>query len=165
MADYKKYPLVSFVIIAYNQEHYVVEAVAAAFAQTYSPLEIILSDDCSGDSTFEIMQRAAAEYKGPHRVVLNRNSSNLNIGGHVNAVAALATGELVVLAAGDDISVPTRTQVLVKHWDALGRQPAVMCSDFMPIDVGSKPVNLNGPLARLAAGYQRLSKIKGWRRG
>lgn len=144
MADYEKYPLVTFIIIAYNQENYVVEAIAAAFAQTYSPLEIILSDDCSSDSTFKIMQRAVAEYKGPHRVILNCNSLNLNIGEHINAVAALATGELIVLAAGDDISVPSRTQVLVQHWDALGRQPAVLYSDFLPVNVDSEPVTLNG---------------------
>ena len=163
MSDFLS-PLVTFALIAYNQENYVGEAIYAAFAQTYSPLEIILSDDSSSDSTFGIMQRAIAEYKGPHRVIINRNSSNLNIGGHVNAVAALATGELIVLAAGDDISVPTRTQILVQRWDALGRPPAVLCSDFVPIDVGSKPVTLNSealyrgpfPIQNMARGEIRV---------
>ena len=143
MADFQR-PLVTLALFAYNQECYVGEAIAAAFAQTYSPLEIILSDDCSSDGTFEIMQHAVAEYKGPHHVVLNRNPLNLNIGGHVNAVAGLATGELIVLAAGDDISVPSRTRQLAQHWDALGRPPAVLCSDFEPIDSASNPVDLNG---------------------
>ena len=40
-------PLVTFALFAYNQERYVREAVEGAFAQTYQPLEIILSDDCS----------------------------------------------------------------------------------------------------------------------
>lgn len=144
MADNQQRPVVTFALIAYNQEHYVAEAIAAAFGQTYSPLEIILSDDASSDSTFEIMQRAAANYNGPHHVVLNRNPSNLNIGGHVNAVAQIATGELIVLAAGDDISIPSRVKQLVQHWDALGRPSAVLCSDFEPIDFTSKPVTLNG---------------------
>ena len=143
MAD-SRCPLVTFALIAYNQEQYVAEAIAAAFAQTYSPLEIILSDDCSRDSSFEIMQRAVKEYKGPHRVILNRNSLNLNIGGHVNAVAALAEGELIVIAAGDDISHPLRTQQLIQRWNALERPPAVLCSDFEPIDSASNPVDLNG---------------------
>lgn len=136
-------PLVTFALFAYNQEKYIREAVEGAFAQTYEPLEIILSDDCSSDRTYEIMQRIVAAYKGPHCVVLNRNPSNLNIGGHVNTVAALASGELIVMAAGDDISVPSRTQQLVQQWDALGRPPAVLTSDFEPIDVASKPVVLN----------------------
>lgn len=137
-------PLATFALIAYNQEHYVSEAIAGAFAQTYSPLEIILSDDCSNDGTFEIMKRAAAEYAGPHRVVLNRNLSNLNIGGHFNAVGAIAAGELIVLAAGDDVSFPSRTEQLVGRWDAVGRRPAVLYSDFVPVDAFSEPVILNG---------------------
>ena len=50
-------PLVTFALFAYNQENYIRAAVEGAFAQTYQPLEIILSDDCSKDRTFEIMQR------------------------------------------------------------------------------------------------------------
>lgn len=137
-------PLVTFALIAYNQEHYVSEAIVAAFAQTYTPLEIVLSDDCSSDSTFEIMQRAVAEYKGPHRIVLNRNPSNLNIGGHVNAVAALVTGELIVLAAGDDVSMPHRTARLVERWISLGERTVVLCSDFEAMDMASRPVDLLG---------------------
>jgi glycosyltransferase involved in cell wall biosynthesis len=44
-------PLISFMLFAYNQEHYIRRAVEAAMAQTYSPLEIILSDDASSDGT------------------------------------------------------------------------------------------------------------------
>jgi len=39
-------PLLTFALFGYNQEQYIREAVEGAFAQTYSPLEIILSDDC-----------------------------------------------------------------------------------------------------------------------
>lgn len=50
-------PLISYVVTAYNIERFVREAVECAFAQTYSPLEIVLSDDCSSDRTFEIMKK------------------------------------------------------------------------------------------------------------
>ena len=135
-------PLVTFALFAFNQEQYVGDAIAAAFAQSYSPLEIILSDDFSSDKTFEIMQRAAAEYKGPHRIVLNRNLQNLNIGGHVNAVAKLASGDLIVLAAGDDISMPLRAEKLLNRWLEIGSPPAVLCSDFEPMDAASRLVEL-----------------------
>jgi glycosyltransferase involved in cell wall biosynthesis len=138
-----KRPLATFVIFAFNQEQVVTDAIEAAFAQTYSPLEIILSDDCSSDDTFNVMERAAAEYKGPHRIVLNRNSHNLNIGGHVNAVAKLASGDLIVLAGGDDISLPLRTERLVQRWIKLGCPPAVLYSDFIPMDRQSRLVNLH----------------------
>lgn len=135
-------PLVTFALFAYNQEKYIRDAVEGALAQTYSPLEIILSDDCSSDATFEVMSRAAAEYEGLHRIVLNRNPQNLNIGDHVNAVAQLANGELIVLAAGDDISLPARTARLVQRWRERGCPPAVLCSDFDAMDALSRPVDL-----------------------
>src|SRR2546430_17373747 len=94
-------PILTFVVAAFEQEDYVAEAVEAAFRQTYSPLEIILSDDCSSDQTFEVMQRLAREYKGPHKVVLNRNERNLGLVGHVNRAVELAAGEIIVGSAGD----------------------------------------------------------------
>jgi len=109
-------PLVTFAVFAFNQARYVREAVEAAFAQTYEPLQIILSDDCSKDDTFGIMEAMAREYSGPHRVELNRNPQNLNIGRHVNRVMDLAEGELAVVAAGDDISLPHRTERMAEVW-------------------------------------------------
>jgi len=108
--------LVTFALFAYNQEQFIREAVEGAFAQTYSPLEIILSDDCSSDRTFEIMQEMAAEYVGPHKVILNQNKRNLGIGGHINRVMELENGDLIVVAAGDDISCSHRVETLVNCW-------------------------------------------------
>lgn len=58
----EKLPLVSVCLIAYNQEKYVEKAIDSIFAQTYSPLEIILSDDCSTDNTLIII-KALLNYK------------------------------------------------------------------------------------------------------
>ena len=135
-------PLITFALVAYNQERYIREAIAAALAQTYSPLEVIFSDDNSSDGTFAVMQEAAASYKGPHNVVLNRNLTNLNIGDHINTVGKIASGTLIVLAAGDDVSMPGRTTRLVDRWCSLGQPSAVLYSDFQAIDTASCPIDL-----------------------
>lgn len=122
-------PLVTFALIAYNQEKYIREAIAGALSQTYSPLEIILSDDCSSDRTFEIIEEMASRYGGPHQIILNRNNRNLGIGGHVNAVMALSQGQLIVVAAGDDISLSTRCEVYATVWLKEG---CPTCSIFSP---------------------------------
>lgn len=103
-------PLVTFALFAYNQEQYIREAVEGAFAQTYEPLEIILSDDCSTDRTFEIMQEMAAAYEGPHRVRAVQTEYNLGVTPHVLLRGKQAAGEIVVLAAGDDISRENRCE-------------------------------------------------------
>ena len=75
MINDRERPLVTLALFAYNQEDYVDEAIMAAFAQTYQPLEIILSDDYSSDRTFEVMQEMAREYQGPHEVFVQCNDS------------------------------------------------------------------------------------------
>ena len=127
-------PLISFCLFTYNQERFIREAVEGAFSQTYSPLEIILSDDCSTDRTFEIIKEMSAIYHGPHRIVLNRNPKNLGNGSHVNRVMEIAQGVLVVAAAGDDISCPQRTQALYDEWLKQNKRPTLIHSDYKVIN-------------------------------
>lgn len=119
----------TLVLLAFKQEDYVEAAARAAFAQTYQPLEIILSDDCSPDGTFARLQELVAAYRGPHRVRLNRNESNLHIGAHIQKVAELSSGELIVVNAGDDLSEPHRVERLVAAWLAGSPRPDLLHSD------------------------------------
>lgn len=105
-----KRPLISFVLIAYNQEEYIEEAIKGALSQTYSPLEIILSDDCSPDNTFVVMKQMVKAYKGPHSIILNKNEANLGLGSHVNKAFGMARGTIILAAAGDDISFDNRAE-------------------------------------------------------
>ena len=140
-------PLISFVLIAYKQEQYIREAIEGAFSQTYSPLEIIISDDCSSDQTFAIMQEMAAAYKGPHRIVLNRNEKNLGLSGHYNRVMELAAGEIIVSADGDDISMPERSE---KSLQILLANSTAMCVSLalQPIDDTGTWIKRNAPTGR-----------------
>ncbi|MBA2441555.1 MAG: glycosyltransferase [Rubrobacter sp.] len=138
-------PLVTFALFAYNQERFIREAVRGALSQTYSPLQILLSDDCSSDGTFEAIKEEVAGYDGPHRVLLNRNEHNLGIGGHVNRLMELADGEFIVAAAGDDISLPTRTTDLVEVWSK-GRALSVY-SDCTIIDEDGAYMGVGADLA------------------
>ena len=113
-------PLVTFMVFAYNHEQFVREAVRGALAQTYSPLEIVISDDCSQDRTFEIIEEEVAGYDGPHKIILNRNEENLGTAAHINRLMELAEGELIVAAASDDVSLPTRTEEEVRAWSEGG---------------------------------------------
>ena len=116
-------PLVSFCILTYNQEKYIEEAIRGALSQEYENLEIIVSDDCSSDRTYEIAKGIIDEYSGPHKVILNRNEPNLGIREHCNKVLyEIAKGDYILLAGGDDISAPKRTSTYV---DLFMRYPQV----------------------------------------
>ena len=134
-----EHPQVTFALFAYNQQQFIEEAVAAALAQTYSPLEIIISDDCSTDRTFELIEKLVGDYRGPHRIVLNRNASNLGIAAHVNKVLQQSSGELILLAAGDDVSETNRTGEVVKYWLAGNKALDAIWSDVRFIDEHGNP--------------------------
>jgi glycosyltransferase involved in cell wall biosynthesis len=127
-------PLLTFAVFGYNQEGFIQEAIEAALAQTYSPLEIVLTDDCSADRTYEIMREAAEGYRGPHRLVLNRNSVRRSICGQINRLIEIAHGELIFCAAGDDISLPHRAETVYQAWEQTGRQATSIHSAFVEID-------------------------------
>jgi glycosyltransferase involved in cell wall biosynthesis len=127
-------PLVSVLLIACNQQATVAEAVAGALAQTYSPLEIVMSDDASSDGSFAAMEAALAGYAGPHRVLLNRNPTNLGIGAHLSHLVALSHGELLFVAAGDDISLPQRCERVVATWLASGKRLDLIASALQDMD-------------------------------
>lgn len=142
-------PLITFALFAFNQEAYIHEAVKAALAQTYSPLEIILSDDASSDDTAGIIRRLSAAYAGPHTVIVNVNDRNLGMGAHVNRVFRMARGEFIVVAAGDDISAPHRTARLIEHWQGAGKRPsAIYCGariiDPSGVAVGRHRTKIHG---------------------
>ncbi len=108
-------PLVSLTVICYNAENFIEEAIEGALSQTYSPLEIIFSDDNSPDRTFEIIQEKLKNYQGPHKIVLNQNPKNLGIGSHISKVwFNIAKGDWIIVSAGDDISLPDRVEKLME---------------------------------------------------
>lgn len=131
-------PWVSILLIAYRQADTVGAALRGALAQTYSPLEILVSDDASGDGTWDAILAAAAGYAGPHRLRLNRNHENLGIGAHLSHLASQAEGELLVVAAGDDVSRPERCERLVEAWLAAGRRPDLLSSSLLDIDADGR---------------------------
>lgn len=125
-------PAVTFIILGFNQTAFIDQAIDAAFAQDYPNLQVVLSDDGSSDGTFAVMQRRVADYRGPHRVRAVRTSRNFGLVNHLLSALAVADGDLIVVAAGDDVSLPHRVGTLAAHWVA--HRPAVLYSAFDLMD-------------------------------
>jgi len=113
---------ISLVLLTYNQADTAADAARSCLAQEGPPIEIILSDDASADGTYGVLERVALAYSGPHRVRLNRNERNLGIAKHFNRLVSIAAGQLIVEAAGDDISLPGRVQQVAQAWEQTGRR-------------------------------------------
>lgn len=129
MIEVLERPLVTFILLAYNQERYIGHAIEGALQQTYSPLEIIVSDDASDDQTFANIRSVAANYSGPHSLVVIRQEKNRGIADHYSRICSIAHGDWLFSAAGDDISLPHRVadcMEMVLHQ----RNVAAVFSDF-----------------------------------
>ena len=129
-------PLISFCVKSWNGRRYIREALAAAFAQTYRPLEIVVVDDASDDGSWdEITAFCAAQRDDPDvRVVTKRNEKNLGSLGNWEEVCSLAHGELLVKADGDDISTPDRVEKIAAAWEAGGRRALAVCHSGWQMD-------------------------------
>lgn len=127
-------PWASMLLIGYCQADTIAAAIAGALAQTWQPLQILISDDASPDGTYAAMIRAIAGYQGPHEVVLMRSPRNLGIGAHLSALAARARGELLFVTAGDDISLPHRVEATMCAWLANDRRPDLIAGALIDLD-------------------------------
>jgi glycosyltransferase involved in cell wall biosynthesis len=107
----------SIFVLAYRMEKTLRPALAGALAQTV-PCEIIVSDDASGDGGVEIAREIAAGYTGPHRLIVRANEQNQGLCRHIDTVSKLASGEIFVFMAGDDVSYPERVAKLLAAFDA-----------------------------------------------
>lgn len=124
--------IASFVILAYNQEKYISEALQSALSQKCPPLEIIVSDDCSTDNTYKIINDTASKYSGPHKIILNRNEKNIGINNHINKIIGLCSRDIIIPAAGDDISNDNRSSELITNFE--NNNSLLVHSDYTAID-------------------------------
>ena len=117
-------PSISIILTGHNEESSIRDAIRSVFGQDYEgPVEIILSDDGSSDGTFAVMQEMAAQYRGPYRVILNRNETPLGRGPHIRQAVGLASHEWILRQDGDDCSFPWRCRLFA--WAVMERPDAV----------------------------------------
>lgn len=121
-------------LFAYNQADTVVAAAMSCLAQVCEPIDIVFSDDASTDDTFAKLCKVAEQYKGPHTVSVRRNDSNMGIAGHYNQAVACAQSDLIIVAAGDDLSEPHRVKTMLDTWRASDGKLNLIASYASSID-------------------------------
>ena len=103
-------PRVSIIIATYNTDAYVSMALSSVINQTEQDFEIIVCDDCSTDSTVEIVSRYA---KGDDRIHLITSSRNSGPSRSRNRAIRLAQGEWIAILDSDDYFDRKRLSVLL----------------------------------------------------
>lgn len=94
-------PLVSVNMVTYNHERYIAQAIEGVIQQkTNFPFELVIGEDCSTDSTRQIVFEYQAKYPDIIRVITSEN----NIGAHNNSlrVTRACQGKYIAYCDGDD---------------------------------------------------------------
>ncbi len=110
----KKNPLVSVIMPVYNSEKYLPEAIESILNQSLKDFEFIIVDDCSTDSSTQIIERYAM---ADSRIRVLRNDRNLNIAESRNRGIEIAAGKYIATMDSDDRAFPTRLEDQVGYLD------------------------------------------------
>lgn len=96
-------PLVSLMMIAYNNVAFIKAAIESVRKQTYPHWELIINDDQSSDGTWELAQALA---KNDPRIKVFQNHINLKTPGNRAAAAKHMKGDFVGHIDADDMLYP-----------------------------------------------------------
>lgn len=118
-------PRVSVVIIFYNSERFLAEAVESVLAQEYRDFELLLVDDGSGDGSSEIARDYARRQPGQVRYLEHPGHENRGMSATRNLGVSQSRGEFVALLDSDDVWRPEKLREQVAIMDRYPRVEAL----------------------------------------
>ena len=107
---------VSIIMPAFNAESTIKNAINSILGQTWTNIELIVVNDCSEDSTWEIIRKIANE---DSRIVAINNPSNVGAYVSKNIGLRVATGHYITGHDSDDWAHPQRIE---NHLKAIDRE-------------------------------------------
>ena len=103
MTKINNFPLVSVIVVTYNSSTYVLETLESIKNQTYSNLEIIITDDCSTDITISTINNWLESNNKIKKVTkVITSSKNTGAPENCNRGFEFVSGKWVKTISGDD---------------------------------------------------------------
>ncbi|WP_373481317.1 glycosyltransferase family 2 protein [Geminocystis sp.] len=106
--------LVSCVIIFFNQEKFIEDAIGSILAQTYQNWELFLVDDGSTDNSSKIAQNYAKKYGDKIKYLQHENHQNRGKNASRNLGIDKSKGDYIAFLDGDDVWLPHKLQQQVE---------------------------------------------------
>ena len=121
----KQSPLISVIMPLYNAERFVGESIGNILGQTVGDFELIVIDDASTDSSYDIASRYAAQ---DARIVLMRNDANHGAAYTRNRGLETARGSFITFMDADDRCSPER---FARQTAFFGQHPQIdLCGSY-----------------------------------
>jgi glycosyltransferase involved in cell wall biosynthesis len=144
-----KNPKISVIMSVYNSEKFLSEAIESILNQTFKDFEFIIINDCSTDSSLEIIKKYK---KKDSRIVLIENKKNIGLTKSLNIGLKRAKGKYIARMDADDISLPERFQI---QYDFLEKN-----KDIFLVGTGAYDIDEQGNPLKVKKVYLGIDKIK-----
>ncbi len=144
---------VSVVMSTYNGEKFVGEQITSILASTYQDIDLYIHDDCSSDTTMDILNKYTAEYQDQVHVFRNE----VNLGYTLNFLQGLChtTADYIMFCDQDDVWKPNKIADTLKR---LRLMEAQLGKD-KPIAVFTDAVVVDGQLQELRPSFFKAGKL------
>lgn len=103
-------PLVSVMIVNYNYERYLPEAIESVLSQTYRNFEVVICDDGSKDNSRGVIEAYAARDSRIKPVF----QENGGVGSALNSAYAATSGPIISMLDADDLFAPEKLARVVE---------------------------------------------------
>ncbi|AMC10863.1 hypothetical protein Lupro_06225 [Lutibacter profundi] len=98
-----KTPMVSVIMITYNHEKYIEQAIEGVLMQKNNfEVELIISNDASSDNTDEIAKKIISNYKGKIEIRYYNHIQNKGISKNFSWSVSKSRGRYIAICEGDD---------------------------------------------------------------
>jgi len=102
---------VSILSACFNKAKYIIPCINSVREQTYSNWEMIVVDDCSTDSSWDLLRQIK-----DNRITVLRNDKRMLCSSTYARALEHATGDIVGIVDGDDILVKKAMNMIVKRY-------------------------------------------------
>ena len=126
--------LVTICLATYNGAKYLDEQLDSIMHQTYSPIELLVQDDCSTDNTVKILH----SYKDKLNISIFQNKKNVGFIKNFETIIQRANGDFISICDQDDIWEKDKIELLVENID----KATLIYSDSLLINHDSNSLNL-----------------------
>ncbi|MDE5438542.1 glycosyltransferase family 2 protein [Elizabethkingia meningoseptica] len=129
-------PLISIIVVSYNQEKYIRENLDSIKRQTYANIELIIADDASKDNSVEVFEKWLIENN--YIAKKNYHQNNTGFATTLNECIELTTGKYIKIIAADDFLHENAIEKCVSRLEELGEDYGMIYTDVYTIDEDSK---------------------------
>jgi glycosyltransferase involved in cell wall biosynthesis len=125
-------PLVTMIVLSYNQSAFLPQTLESVKAQTYQPTELIIVDDCSPDGSVATIERWLNQ--NGVQCTFIRHQKNQGICKALNDALAVATGKYISMVGSDDVWLPAKIAQQVEIMESQPDHVGVLYSDAFQMD-------------------------------